>query len=637
MNVLLTVLVISALFATQILAGGRSLALCLPGYGLLALAAVLSSFSARRLSLPRGTAECLAAAAFFFIYITGRALFSPEEYLARKDLYLALGAAAMYLLVALNLTSSTWRGLVVASLLLLAGANCLIGAIQFTKGQNFMVFDFLQRSDYGSRASGFFGYPNHLALFLEVGLLMGLGVAFWSRWRPWVKILAGYFALVCLLGILLTGSRGGYIGAAVGLLAFGLLSFRLAGEFANTRAIGLLVAGCLMLGAVGWGVQHFLSKSSVLQARVEEKVGGSDFRLHVWKSAVRQFKLHPIVGTGSGTFLYYGRQFRDPLLREDPVHAHNEYLELLAEYGILGFAVALMLIDMHLRNGWKSFTSQIARQSDSLSISGNSLALTVGAMSTVVACLAHSLVDFTLHMPANMLLAAFVLGLLANPGETAGTTSAASQKSGGPLRYLQWALPALGLLIAVYALPKWPAEYFAERAGLLMDEGQYAESEEDAQTLADFARKGIAWDTRNPVLYSCLGSAQLALALLSTDPSVVNELSAASLAAYQKANELAPNDVFGVLATALALDNLARFSESEPLFERALKLDPNSAHVRYAYARHLQKRGELAEAEVQYQQSIKLGAGPSARNALERLQKDFKPRPFRSEALPRLQ
>jgi O-antigen ligase len=623
---LLLILVALAVAGTQLLAGGRELVLCLPGYGLLAVAALLSWWPARRTPIPRAVGECIASAAIFFAFVVTRALFSPEEYLARKDLYLALGAWSLYLLVALNLTSAKLRGILVAALLGLAVTNCFIAAIQFGKDPSFMVFDFLSRPDYGPRASGFYGYPNHLAVFLEISLMMGLGVAFWSRWRPWVKILAGYCAFVCVIGILLTGSRGGFIGCIAGLVIFGFLCLHLTGKLDGSRAIALVVAGCLAVGVLGLGVQHFLSKSAVLQSRVDQKVTVNDARLQIWKAAWSQFKQSPVVGTGSGTHLYYGRQFRHPSVQLDAVHAHNEYLEVLAEYGILGLVAALMFLDTHLRSGWRTFRSRMSRHSSSLDMGSNSLALTIGALSATTACLVHSLVDFTLHMPANMLAMAFIFGMLANPGNTVN-----SEEDSGLPAWLRLGLPVLGLCALFGALPTWPAEYYAAKARAAFTDPQFIGSPETVQVAETQARLGLAWDKRNPELYFYIGGALREQALKANDPAAKKAFWEKSLEAYQRALDLAPQDVLLVLVTGAALDALGRFDESAPLFARALQLDPKSIIVLTDYATHLHAQGRLLEAAEQYRQALQLGAGYAAQMGLDRVTGELGPS-LKSEA-----
>ena len=134
MNALLFGLLIVAIGVIQVLAGGRHIALCLPSYGLLGVAALLSWWHVRRTEIPRRAALALAASVLFFGYALIRTILSPEDYLARKDLYMVLGALIV-ICCRLNVTSSRLRW-IVPFLLVLASANVAVGAIQF-KGQNF--------------------------------------------------------------------------------------------------------------------------------------------------------------------------------------------------------------------------------------------------------------------------------------------------------------------------------------------------------------------------------------------------------------------------------------------------------------------------------------------------------------------
>ena len=102
---------------------------------------------------------------------------------------------------------------------------------------------------------------------------------------------------------------------------------------------------------------------------------------------------------------------------------------------------------------------------------------------------------------------------------------------------------------------------------------------------------------------------QFALAQkLSVLPGQSDQYFEASIEAYKKALVLAPMDRNIVLALAWSYDDMRRFSESSPLFARALELDPNSAQVIAAYASHLQIQGKLPEAKAEYEKAVKLGS-----------------------------
>ena len=75
----------------------------------------------------------------------------------------------------------------------------------------------------------------------------------------------------------------------------------------------------------------------------------------LWAAAIPQFELAPAFGTGAATYLYYGRMFRDPQVQNDPIRSHNDYLELLAEYGLAGVAGLLLFLGAHLWLGWKAY------------------------------------------------------------------------------------------------------------------------------------------------------------------------------------------------------------------------------------------------------------------------------------------
>ena len=618
--------------AIALLSSGLRPVWLIPAYGVLALAALVGWLPARRAGLSVRTVPCLVATAVFFGYILCRTVFSPVEYTARADLFMVLGGLIVYLVTALCATSPTSRLVFTSVFLLLACAQVFAGAVQFTKGDNFMPFDFLPRSEYGARASGFYGCPNHLAGFLEVVLLMSLSMAFWSRWRLMGKILAGYVAVACAAGVVMSGSRGGYASAAAGLLTFAILSLWLARQWLR-RDIWLLLVTVLVFASIGLGFVAYsaVHGSDFLAFRVKAAGVDAPFRFALWRAAIKQFCLNPIFGTGSGTYLYFGREFREAGVTQDPVYAHSDYLQLLAEFGLAAIAGLAFFLAVHLRSGWKFIADVIAGRTEDADREApgfhgnNSLALTVGAMCSVVACLLHSIGDFNLHIPPNTLIMAFLFGSLANPFSVlhpepkAGTARVRKFLRCAPL-----ALPALGLWLACAALPKWPAENYAEKSKVLLSDWRSLEEPEVAERAAELARQGLRRDPRNIELYFCLGDSAAALAEMTEEPAAREDHWRQAIEAGRRGLQIAPREVRFVLMMARAFDALGQFDKSEPLFRRALELDPNDGSVLMDYGAHLHLLLKFDEAEVWYRKAGERGCASTAIMNLRRLEEDRK-------------
>jgi tetratricopeptide (TPR) repeat protein len=286
--------------------------------------------------------------------------------------------------------------------------------------------------------------------------------------------------------------------------------------------------------------------------------------------------LRPWLGTGSATYLYYGRQFRTERMQLDPVFTHNDYLQLLAEYGLAGAAIFLAFLASHVRAGWKNFRrlgpKRIALSSQVLS---NALALNVGALVAVAALTVHSFFDFNMHIPANALLMAFVLGFLANSGVYRQT------ESNGPAWRSStiFSSAALGITLIIQSWRLLPGEYFTERA-------RAALRDYDAPTTIIYARKGLEHEASNPDLYIYLGRARMQLAEAMRDPVARDSFYKLAIPAFEQALALAPMDERIVLELAFTYDGLRRCNEAEELYQRALTMDPRSVSLHKYYEGH---------------------------------------------------
>ena len=583
-------LLAAALVVIQILIGGTRLIYSLPSYSILALVALLTLFLLRQ-SRPRPAQLCLFSSAIFFGYVLIRAFLSPAVYNARSDIYSVIGGLIVYWFIALICTSAKTRSWIVIALLALALVHAVIGAIQFRDGKNFMLIEFLQRVDYGRRASGLYVCPNHLAGALEVLGVLGVSLVCWSRFPTWSKLLIGYATGVCYVGVLLTGSRGGFASTIASLLVLSTLSLMLL-RHAGARLFWS-VGGIALFAAVIVGASAFfvIKKSDFLSDRAQNALDTAPVRVELWKAAVEEWKTSPVLGTGSGTYLYYGRKFRTGRIQNDPVYTHNDYLELLAEYGIVGAALFLFFLIAHLQNGWRNFQrlgpKRVVVSHNFLS---TSLALNIGALGSVAAYLVHSFVDFNLHIPANVLLLAFVFGILANSG-----VRREAEESIVPMSSLHWrfVLPALGVVLAVQCFRLLPGEYFAEHA-------RTAVRNNHPDAAIDFATRGLQTEKANPFLYQYLASAKLTGCDSISDPSARSACFTDALTALTKANELAPADRTFQVPLASTYDALGRFAEAEWIYYEARQWDPRSIYLDEFYKYHLsrwQSAGTIAAPE----------------------------------------
>jgi O-antigen ligase len=125
-----------------------------------------------------------------------------------------------------------------------------------------------------------------------------------------------------------------------------------------------------------------------------------DNRPAYWSLTLRTFADFPLLGTGLGT---YGALV--PSLEGDSgpvaiVHAHNDFLEYLSELGVVGFSLLFGGVLLMVR---ATFLSWRARRHPEIK------GLALGGMVSVACIMIHSLTDFNLHIPANIVLLAVVL------------------------------------------------------------------------------------------------------------------------------------------------------------------------------------------------------------------------------------
>ena len=603
-------LFIFALLLMQVLIGGAGLVFSLPASIILALAGVLLVFVRREefrnsMSLATGLSALLLGG-----YVIARSQFSPVVYLARWDLFLTLGALVAYLVTSYYFVRARDRLIVLGLLLALAVAHVLIGGIQFKQADEYMLVPGIIRSKWEWRASGFYIYPNHLAGLLEMLGLMSLSLCCWGRVRTGARILAGYCTLMCIAGIAITGSRGGYLSTVFGLLVFCGLSVWVVRRIRSDKTWPVLVAALFGLAVLVGGAVFVMVRSESMSARLAQVYDPTNMRLQMWEASLKQFRLEPLTGTGSGTYLYYARQFRAPSVQADPIFVHNDYLHLLAEYGVIGAALGFVFLLLHLVAGCGGVKKIVnVKMLPDWRISSNELALVIGALSGFSALLLHSLVDFNFHLPGNVLPGAFLLGILASPSADIRGAGDAPRPGNG---WLPWMAPAVSLALLILAIPLMPGEYYGELARRAVRDEHYDEGRR-------LAERALTYERKNPNLWFHLAEARHYLTLGADDPVGRVALHEQAAEAYEEALKLFPRDTRLLLKLGQTLDLAGRFEDAEVIYQRAIEGDPNFGNVYAYYGLHfkLQRRFDLAEEN--FRKARELGESEIASPALEEI------------------
>ena len=603
-------LFILALVLMQILIGGAGLVFSLPASVILGLAGALLLFVRREMLGDSMTLRAAFVTLLFGGYVMGRALQSPVEYLARWDFFLTLGALVVYSTANSFFIRSRDRFTAVGVLTALALVHVVVGGIQFKQGDNYMLVPGIIRSDWEWRASGFYIYPNHLAGLLEMLGLMALSICCWGRVKTWVRLLAGYCTLMAVAGIAITGSRGGYLSTVFGLLVFCGISLWVVHRLRPERLWPMLVAALLGVALLVGGAVFVMTKSDSISTRLGQLYDPTNMRPLMWQASLQQFRLSPATGTGSGTYLYYGRTFRSPLVQADPIFVHNDYLHLLAEYGVIGAALAFVFLVLHLFAGCRGLKRIVnLKLKPDWRTSSNELALVAGALSGIAALLLHSLVDFNFHLPGNALIGAFFFAILATPGADIKSAGAEPRPGAG---WLAWVGPVLSLALLALSVPLMAGEYFNEMARRAVRDGRY----EEGRALAERALK---YERKNPNVYFNLAEARHYMTQAATDPVGRAALHEQAAEAYEQGLNLFPWDTRLLLRLGATLDLAGRFDKAEEVFQRAIANDPNFGNVYAYYGLHFKLLRRFKMAEENFRKARDLGEHLISVPALEEI------------------
>jgi O-antigen ligase len=314
---------------------------------------------------------------------------TPYPFLTRLEL-LRFGAyLVLFFLMAQSFRERADLSMLAWFLILMCFGVSLLGIIQHFTSQGTIYWLRALRS--GGEPFGPYVNRNHFAGFVELTLPIGLAMLIFRGLRRDLYPLASLLTIVPIGALILSGSRGGIVSFGFEVAVLWVLAKTHKGS-EGTRLTALAIVALAAVALIAWlGAGRAIERFSMMrpgEVTIER-------RFTMSKGAAHIFEDHPVKGAGLGALVAVYPRYE--LLYDGRLvdHVHNDYMEMLAETGVLGGLCGLAFLWILFREAKACYVAEQGHFSR---------ALHAGAITALCGILLHSFVDFNLHIPANALL-----------------------------------------------------------------------------------------------------------------------------------------------------------------------------------------------------------------------------------------
>ena len=526
----------------------------------------------------------------FALYAIARYFTAPIEYVARFEVIQTLLYAFLFFAIVNNITSRESTPIVCLTLVFLATGIACYGIWQFLTHSSRVWNEF---SPYVRRATGTYISPNNFSCLLEMTMPLALAFLLAGRVKPFTRVWLCYALLAMAAALAKSFSRGGWVAAAAGIVAvLGILICHPKHRLAAVIMIVALAAGG------GFFIANYLSRTLSYIQRVESIENSNsvdlEYRREMWKAADRMWADNFWIGVGPAHYDYRFGQYRPENVQARPDRAHNDYLNLLADWGTIGgiiVAAGMVVFTVGLIQTAKAIWPDKSEPGRGMS---DRFAFFVGASAALLALAIHSIIDFNLHIPANALIGLSLLALLTVQWRFA--TPGRKFEAGAIARVLVVLVLAAG--IACFG-------YWGYRRGV------------EASWQARASNHNLPWLDRARLLEHAFAAEptdfQVAydIAELHRQQSFLGNEDSESQAHtamqwYSRGMKLNPFDAYNWLGYGICQDWLDQHDQAQSSFDQAQALDPNNYFIADWVAWHYVQAGDYPAARVCLERAIRL-------------------------------
>jgi len=456
----------------------------------------------------------------------------------------------------------------------------VLAAYQVFVRPDWLMLGRQQAEQFIGRASGPFGIPNSLAALLLLTLAPTVALVLRPGAGAIQRVIAGYLAVVFGFGLVLTASRGAWLAVVLVVLAAPLVIGRRSWGW-RLRRLGLAI---VVVAAMGMAAYFTLP---TLRGRFETMVreSGEWTRPIMWRGAWRLFSADPAWGSGAGSYNVLFEKHRPAHFQLDAQWAHNDYLNTLSDYGLVGFglfygAIAVM-VGLGLRRlrrvGWGQDDGPWGHP-----FVWRGVALGLAAFGLQL------FVDFHLKIPALAMELAVLAALLARRIQPPGDGAAAGSRRFGQRTVAASAALGIAVGAGAFVFPhyraealRYPARQAIDRLAALPVEA-YQDGLPGPRAMLE---RALAIDPRNAQAWA---DASYATSLWGhVEPGRTFQLGREAERQASRALALSAVVPEYWLRHSVALDMQQRWMEAGGSCIRAMDLAPSHAMVWYYYAYHL--------------------------------------------------
>lgn len=497
--------------------------------------------------------------------------------------------AAIFWVVLNGLRSPVVRRAFWVCLFAIGIVHVVLACYQRYVDRDWLLLGAVQDRQFFGRASGGFGLPNSLAAYLILLIPPAICLAVRRTATAAERVLFGWVAIVLILGLVLTISRGGMIALGIATTAWPLLSPR----WSLRRRLVATVAA--MLVVVGIGAAVYASSQKVRERFITmARDMGEQTRPIMWRAAWRIFREQPVFGSGAASYNIMFERHRPESEKGEPLWAHNDYLNTLSDHGLVGVVLLFGAAGVVVGQSFRA-AAQLRRSGPrSLATFADDPAVLRASAVGLFAFALHLFVDFHFKIPGTAIAVATVAGLaVAGLSRRPEPVLAESPATGHDRLKLGFGL-AVAALVSIGAVgwltPMLRAESIRHdsraRLGLLSRE------DPESQHTREVAVRAIEALTRaielNPANAQAWADRAYAATILGrADEAREKELGAAAERDARQALAISKSVPEFHLRLGVALDMQGQWVRAGDAFVAALQLAPVSATVWFYHAYHL--------------------------------------------------